>query len=71
MVPETDGFKVLATWNHQGMIVQHGRSRDPAQFAELETISAPGALGRKGGASRAKRMTTDERKAARNRWQNR
>ena len=68
--PETDGFKVLATWNHQGMIV-HRRSCDPVQFAALDTVSPPGKLGRKGGASRAKSLTAAERKAARDRWQNR
>jgi hypothetical protein len=70
VTPETDGFKVLATWNHQGMIVHRG-PRGPAQFAELETVSDPSTLGRKGGASRAKSLTADERKAARNYWQNR
>jgi hypothetical protein len=67
---ETDGFKVLTTWNHHGMIV-HRRSPDPAQFVELGTTSDPGTLGRKGGPSLGKSMTADERKAARNRWQNR
>jgi hypothetical protein len=69
--PETDGFKVLAAWNHQGMIVLR-RSRDPAQFAKLDTVSDPGTVDRKGGASgtHAKSMTADARKAARNRWQN-
>jgi hypothetical protein len=63
---ETDGFKVLTTWNHHGTIV-HRRSPDPAQFVELGSTSDPGTFGRKGGPS----MTADERKAARNRWQNR
>jgi hypothetical protein len=70
VAPETDGFKVLSTWNHQGMIV-HKRPRDPAQFGELDTVSDPGTSGRKNGASRAKGMTADERKSARNRWHNR
>jgi hypothetical protein len=68
--PETDGFKVLAAWNHHGMILFR-RSRNPAQFDKLDTVSNPGRLGRKGGASRAKSTTADTRKAARDRWQNR
>jgi hypothetical protein len=68
--PETDGFKVLAAWNHQGMIVFR-RYRNPAQFTKLDTVPDPGTSGRKGGASRAKSMTADARKAARKRWQNR
>lgn len=63
---ETDGFKVLAAWSHQGAIVLK-RSRDLAQFAKLDTTSNPG----KDVVSRVKHMTADERKAARKRWQNR
>lgn len=63
---ETDGFKALAAWSHQGAIVLR-RSRDLAQFAKLDTVSNPS----KGVVSRAKSMTADERKAARKRWQNR
>jgi hypothetical protein len=63
---ETDGFKVLAAWSHQGAIVLN-RSRELAQVAKLDTVSNPG----KGVVSRAKSTTADERKAARKRWQNR
>ena len=70
VTPETDGSKVLATWNHHGMIV-HRRHPDPAQFVELDTASDPGTLGRKSRSSLGKCMTAGERKAARNRWQNR
>jgi hypothetical protein len=62
---KTDGFKVLATWSHQGMIVPR-RSRNPAQFAKFDYVS-----GWKGHAPRAKSMTADERKVARSRWLNR
>jgi hypothetical protein len=65
---ETDGFKVFATWNHQGMIANR-RSSEPAQCTELDTVLDPATVGRKGGAFRA--MTADEREAARNRSQNR
>lgn len=61
---ETDGFKVLAVWSHQGAIVLR-RSRDLTQFAKPDAVSNPG----KGVASRSKCMTADKRKAARNRWQ--
>jgi hypothetical protein len=71
VTPETDGFKVLATWNHHGMIV-HRHCPDPAQFVELGTAPDPGTLGRKSRRpSLGKSMTADERKVARNRWQNR
>jgi hypothetical protein len=63
---ETDGFKVLAAWNHQGAIVLRS-SRDLAQFAKRDTASNS----RKGVVSRAKSLTADERRAARKRWQNR
>jgi len=68
--PTTDGFKVLATWNHQGKM-EFRRSRKPAKFAKLDTVSDPNTLGRKGGTPRAKSMTADARKAARDRWKNR
>jgi hypothetical protein len=32
---ETDGFKVFATWNHQGMTGRLRRPRDSAQPAKL------------------------------------
>jgi hypothetical protein len=71
ITPKTDGFKVLATWNHHGMIV-HSRYLDPAQFVEFGTASDhPGTLGRKSRPSLSKSMTADERKVARDRWQNR
>jgi hypothetical protein len=65
---ETDGFRALATWGRQGMIVPR-RSRNPAQFAKFDFISDPN--GPEAGASRKKRMTAAERKVARNLWLNR
>jgi hypothetical protein len=52
---DTDGFKVFAAWNHQGMILPRC-SRAPAQLAKFDTVSDPGAsaLGRKDGAACAK-----------------
>jgi hypothetical protein len=41
ITPETDGFKVFAAWNHQGMILRR-RSRAPAQLAKLDTVLDPG-----------------------------
>jgi hypothetical protein len=41
------------------------------EFGELRTASHPGTLGRKSRPSLGKSMTADERKVARNRWQNR
>jgi hypothetical protein len=72
IAPETDGFKVFSTWNHQGAIV-FGRSCDPSKLGKFDAVSDPGAPtpGPKGRASRAKDVTADARKAARNRWQNR
>jgi hypothetical protein len=64
---ETDGFRALATWGRQGMIVPR-RSRNPAQFGRFDCISDPN--GREAGASRKKRMTAAERKVARNLWLN-
>jgi hypothetical protein len=67
---ETDGFRVFATWCHQGMVAPR-HSCHPAQFANFDYISDPNALGPKADAPPKKSMTAAERKAARNRWQNR
>jgi hypothetical protein len=96
MPPETDGAKVFAMWDNQGMADSNSklrkRPRDPAQLAKLMIDIASGevedreptpeelgkdpaaaALGRKGGAARAKSMSAEKRaeiakRAAKSRW---